>query len=136
MITPLVVATALFMENIDPRSFRTSLPAIAADLHRGPGGAEAGADGLSAFAGDVHSGEVAGRRQASAPRGILRGYSRLRPASIGVRCRRRRCRISWPPRILQGLGGAMMTPVGRLALLRSVPRSEIVRALAWLTVRR
>src|SRR5450631_2235582 len=32
------------------------------------------------------------------------------------------------------MGGAMMTPVGRLVLLRSIPRSEIVRALAWLTV--
>jgi EmrB/QacA subfamily drug resistance transporter len=37
-------------------------------------------------------------------------------------------------RVFQGLGGAMMVPVGRLVLLRSVPRSEIVRALAYLTI--
>jgi Major Facilitator Superfamily len=37
-------------------------------------------------------------------------------------------------RAVQGLGGAMMVPVGRLLLLRSVERSELVNALSYLTV--
>ena len=37
-------------------------------------------------------------------------------------------------RVVQGLGGAMMVPVGRLVLLRSVAKSELVAAMAWLTV--
>ena len=37
-------------------------------------------------------------------------------------------------RVFQGFGGAMMVPVGRLVLLRAVPKSELVRAMAWLTV--
>lgn len=37
-------------------------------------------------------------------------------------------------RALQGLAGAMMTPVGRVVLLRATPRSEIVRAMSILTV--
>lgn len=37
-------------------------------------------------------------------------------------------------RIIQGLGGAMMVPVGRLILLRSVPPSRIVAAMVWFTV--
>jgi len=37
-------------------------------------------------------------------------------------------------RVFQGLGGAMMVPVGRLVLLRSVPKSEMVDSLAYLTV--
>ncbi len=37
-------------------------------------------------------------------------------------------------RIVQGIGGAMMVPVGRLVLLRSVAKSELVAAMAWLTV--
>ncbi len=37
-------------------------------------------------------------------------------------------------RALQGLGGAMMVPVGRIILLRSIPKSELVEALAWLTI--
>ena len=37
-------------------------------------------------------------------------------------------------RILQGLGGAMMVPVGRLILLRSVPAALMVSAMVWFTV--
>ena len=37
-------------------------------------------------------------------------------------------------RIVQGVGGAMMVPVGRLLLLRSVAKSELVAAMAWLTI--
>ena len=37
-------------------------------------------------------------------------------------------------RFLQGMGGAMMVPVGRLVILRSVEKSQIVGALAYLTV--
>ncbi|MEO8531640.1 MAG: MFS transporter, partial [Deltaproteobacteria bacterium] len=37
-------------------------------------------------------------------------------------------------RTLQGIGGSMMTPVGRLIVLRGTPRGELVSALAWLTV--
>ncbi len=36
-------------------------------------------------------------------------------------------------RILQGAGGAMMVPVGRLVLLRTAARSELVSAMAWLS---
>jgi EmrB/QacA subfamily drug resistance transporter len=37
-------------------------------------------------------------------------------------------------RMVQGMAGAMMAPVGRLVLLRSVPKSELVRAMSWLTM--
>ncbi len=37
-------------------------------------------------------------------------------------------------RVLQGIGGAMMVPVGRLVLLRTVAKHELVSAMAWLTV--
>ncbi|TVT18640.1 MFS transporter [Amycolatopsis acidiphila] len=36
-------------------------------------------------------------------------------------------------RVLQGLGGAMMVPVGRLAVLRSTDRRDLIRAIAYLT---
>ena len=36
-------------------------------------------------------------------------------------------------RVVQGIGGAMMVPVGRLVLLRSVQKHELVAAMAWLT---
>ena len=37
-------------------------------------------------------------------------------------------------RLGQGLGGAMMLPVGRLVLLRSVPKDQLVSAMAWFLV--
>jgi EmrB/QacA subfamily drug resistance transporter len=37
-------------------------------------------------------------------------------------------------RVIQGFGGAMMTPVGRLILLRSFPRSDLVTAMNWMTI--
>jgi EmrB/QacA subfamily drug resistance transporter len=37
-------------------------------------------------------------------------------------------------RVIQGIGGAMMVPVGRLVILRSVSKAELVGSLAWLTV--
>src|SRR6187402_3069451 len=37
-------------------------------------------------------------------------------------------------RLLQGIGGAMMTPVGRLALVRSFPRAEMITAMNYVLI--
>jgi EmrB/QacA subfamily drug resistance transporter len=37
-------------------------------------------------------------------------------------------------RVLQGCGGAMMVPVGRLTLVRSFPKSELVRAMSFVAI--
>ena len=37
-------------------------------------------------------------------------------------------------RFLQGVGGAMMLPVGRLILLRVIPKRDMVSAMAWLSI--
>ena len=50
------------------------------------------------------------------------------------------CALSWDlsslvaGRFCQGLGGAMMLPVGRLILLRVIPKRELVSAMAWLSI--
>ncbi len=50
------------------------------------------------------------------------------------------CGFSWSlntlvaARVLQGLGGAMMTPVGRLIMLRSFARSELVTAMSYMAI--
>src|SRR5471030_820479 len=36
-------------------------------------------------------------------------------------------------RVMQGIGGAMMVPVGRLAVLRSTPKDQLIKAIATLT---
>src|SRR5690606_6124289 len=37
-------------------------------------------------------------------------------------------------RFLQGMGGAMMTPIARLVLVRITPRKQLVDAMAWLSI--
>ena len=37
-------------------------------------------------------------------------------------------------RVIQGIGGAMMVPVARLALLRAVPKANLVAAMTWVAV--
>ena len=37
-------------------------------------------------------------------------------------------------RIVEGMGGAMMTPVGRLILVRSVNKRELINAMVWVTL--
>src|ERR1700709_2439170 len=37
-------------------------------------------------------------------------------------------------RVIQGIGGAMMTPVGRLALVRTFPRSEMLAAMNFVVI--
>ena len=37
-------------------------------------------------------------------------------------------------RVLQGIGGAMLLPVGRLAVMRSVPREEFLRAMSFIAI--
>ena len=50
------------------------------------------------------------------------------------------CALAWDlsslvaGRFCQGLGGAMMLPVGRLILLRAIPKRELVSAMAWLSI--
>lgn len=34
-------------------------------------------------------------------------------------------------RVLQGVSGAMMVPVGRLAVLRTTEKKDLVRAISW-----
>lgn len=121
------------MENLDSTVLATSLPAIAVDLHEDPIALKLALTSylLSLAVFIPASGWAADRFGARTIfRGaivvftvgsVLCGFSSSLPAFVAAR-------------IFQGLGGAMMVPVGRLVLLRSVPRHEIVQALAYLTM--
>ena len=133
ILTALIVATALFMENMDGTVISTSLPAIAHDLHQDPIVLKLALTSymltLAVFI--PASGWVADRFGARTVfcsaivvftvGSILCGASTSLETLIGAR-------------VFQGLGGAMMVPVGRLVLLRSVEKSDLVDALAYLTV--
>ena len=133
ILVPLIVACALFMENLDATVLSTALPAIARDLHQSPIQLKLALTSylltLAVFI--PASGWVADRfgtrivfRLAIlifALGSALCGFAN----SIGTLV---------AARAFQGIGGAMMVPVGRLVILRTIPRSEFVGALAWLTM--
>jgi EmrB/QacA subfamily drug resistance transporter len=133
LLTALIIATALFMENMDGTVISTSLPAIAHDLHEDPIVLKLALTSymltLAVFI--PASGWVADRFGARTVfctaivvftlGSIMCGASSSLPTLIAAR-------------VFQGLGGAMMVPVGRLVILRSVPKSELVNAMAYLTV--
>lgn len=132
-IVPLVVATALFMENTDSTVIATSLPAIAADLGEDPIALKLA---LTAYLVSLAifipvSGWMADRFGA---RTIFRWA--LAVFMAGSLACAAADSLGWfvAARFLQGMGGAMMVPVGRLVLLRSVPKAELVQALAMLTI--
>ena len=133
MVVPLVAAAALFMENMDATVIATSLPAIARDLNEDPVILKlAFTSYLIALAVFIPiSGWAADRYGA---RNVFRGaivVFTLASAACGLANS-----LEWlvAARAAQGIGGAMMTPVGRLILLRSVPKNQLVQALAYLTV--
>jgi len=132
-LIPLIVACALFMENMDSTVIATSLPAIAADIGTSPLTLKLAITSylLSLAVFIPASGWTADRFGARAVFSVAIGVFMI--GSIG-------CAISTSvtdfviARTLQGVGGAMMTPVGRLVLLRSIDKSALVNAMAWVTV--
>jgi EmrB/QacA subfamily drug resistance transporter len=132
-LIPLIVATALFMENMDATVLATSLPAIAKDLSVNPINLKlALTTYLLALAVFIPaSGWMADRFGA---KNIFRAAMVV--FAIGsIACALSTGLVSLvAARVLQGMGGAMMTPVGRLIVLRTVPRAEIIGAIAWLSI--
>jgi EmrB/QacA subfamily drug resistance transporter len=132
-LLPLIVACALFIENMDSTVISTSLPAIASDLGADPIALKLALTTylLSLAVFIPVSGWVADRFGARPTFTTAIGVFLL--GSVA-------CAASGSlgelvaARFLQGMGGAMMVPVGRLVILRTVPKSELVQALSWLTI--
>src|ERR1044072_7661210 len=116
-LVPLIIAVALFMENMDSTIIATSLPAIAADIGANPLALKLAVTSylLSPAVFISASGWVADRFGARTVFRAAIGVFVI--GSIG-------CAFSSTlsqfvvARIIQGIGGAMMTPVRRLVLVR------------------
>jgi len=132
-ITPLILAVALFMEQMDSTVIATSLPAIAQDIGTSPVALKLAVTSyLVALAIFIPiSGWMSDRFGA---KNIFR--LAIVVFVIGsVACGFSNSIQSFVfSRFFQGIGGSMMTPVGRLLLVRGTPRSELVNAMAWLTI--
>jgi EmrB/QacA subfamily drug resistance transporter len=132
-IVPLIVACALFMENVDATVLVTALPSLARDLGEDPITLKLAVTsyvvGLGVFI--PICGWVADR---FGPRTVFR-------AAIGIfvvgslLCAAANSLFTFVlARFVQGIGGAMMVPVGRIIIFRSVARADFVRAVNYLTI--
>jgi EmrB/QacA subfamily drug resistance transporter len=131
-VVALIVAGAFFMEFLDGTVIATALPAMATDFGRPVVSLSVG---ISAYLLTLAvfiplSGWVADRY---GTRDVFAAAIAVFTAASMV-CGL--CDGLWPfvaARVLQGLGGAMMVPVGRLAVLRTTEKSALVGAIALLT---
>ena len=128
----LLVAGAIFMENLDGTVILTAMPQMARSFHVQPLDLNIGVSAyLLALAALIPaSGWVADRfgiRSVFAWAIII-----FTSASIlGGLCQN--LTLFTVARVLQGVGGAMMVPVGRLAVLRTTEKHELIRAIATIT---
>lgn len=132
-ITAMIVASALFMQNLDSTIVATALPAMAKSFHADPIHMSLALTSylLSLAVFIPASGWFADRFGSRTVfrvailiftiGSVLCGLSHTLAQLIGAR-------------ILQGIGGSMMVPVGRLLLLKSVRRRDMLAATSWLTM--
>jgi EmrB/QacA subfamily drug resistance transporter len=133
ILVPLVVACAMFMQNLDSTVIATALPTIARSLDESPLRLNVAITcyllslavfiPISGWTAD----RFGARRVFSAAIVVFTlgsigcGSANSLPALVAAR-------------IVQGMGGAMMVPVGRLVLLRTVEKSDLVRAMSYVSV--
>ena len=129
-IISLIVGCAIFLEQVDGTVLATALPTMARDFHvSAPAMSVAVTSYLLALAILIPvSGAIADRFGAKRVfnssiavfiiGSILCSLTNSLPMMVGAR-------------LLQGMGGAMMAPVGRLVILRTVERRHLVSSMSW-----
>lgn len=128
----LLVAGAMFMENLDGTVIATAIPQMAVSFHVQPAELNVGISAylltlavfipISGWAAD----RFGARTVFSAAIGAFTLSSILCGMSAGLA-------EFVLLRILQGIGGAMMVPVGRLIVLRNTRKSDLIAAIAYIT---
>jgi EmrB/QacA subfamily drug resistance transporter len=132
-LVPFVVACALFMQNLDSTVIATALPAIAHALGVSPLRLNLAITcyllSLAVFI--PISGWVADRF--GARRVFIGAIVVFTLGSVACGAAHSLAQLV-AARILQGIGGALMVPVGRLVLVRTVEKSELVRAMSFVAM--
>jgi EmrB/QacA subfamily drug resistance transporter len=132
-LLPGLIAVAFFMESLDTTILNTGVPTIAAALHVAPLSMKSvlASYTLSLAVFIPISGWMADRF----------GTRRVFASAIGIfTLGSFLCGISShihmlvACRILQGCGGAMMVPVGRLTMVRTFAKSELIRAMSFVAI--
>ncbi|MEJ1968520.1 MAG: DHA2 family efflux MFS transporter permease subunit [Rhizomicrobium sp.] len=132
-LLPWLVAVAFFMESLDTTILNTAVPAISQALHVAPLSMKAvlASYTLSLAVFIPISGWMADRfgtrRVFASAIGLFTLGSFLCGISSDIH-------LLVACRILQGCGGAMMVPVGRLTLVRTFAKSELVRTMSFVSI--
>ena len=132
-LLPWLVAVAMFMESLDTTILNTAVPAIATALKVGPLSMKAvlASYTLSLAVFIPISGWMADRygtrRVFASAIGIFTLGSLLCGISTNIH-------VLVACRVLQGCGGAMMVPVGRLTLVRTFSKSELLSAMSFISI--
>ena len=130
---PWIAAMAFFMQSLDATILNTALPAIAASLNRSPLAMQSAVISYTLTVAMLIpvSGWLADRF--GTRKVFIAAVSLFTLGSLA-------CALSDTLtmlvlfRVIQGIGGAMMMPVARLALLRAYPRSELLPVLNFVTM--
>ena len=132
-LLPWLVAVAFFMESLDTTILNTAVPTIAAALHVAPLSMKAALTSytLSLAVFIPVSGWMADRYGTRRVFATAIGIFILGSFLCGVAGS---IHLLVAARILQGCGGSMMVPVGRLTLVRTFERSELVRVLSFVAI--
>lgn len=130
---PWVVATALFMEQLDSTIVNTAVPAIAASFNVAPLSLKAVVASyiLSLAVCIPVSGWMADRFGTRRVFGIAVVVFTLSSLLCGLSLN---VPMLVSARILQGMGAAMMMPVGRLTIIRTFPKAELLKAMNFVII--
>ncbi len=132
-LVPLVVAAGFLMEQLDATIITTAIPQMAASLGETPLRLNLAITSyvLSLAIFIPISGWVADR---FGTRNVICAAYVLFTTGSVLCASATNLETLVAMRVLQGLGGAMMNPVGRLILFRSFPKAELVRAMTYVSV--
>ena len=132
-VTALIIASALFMEQLDSTVLATALPTMARYFDVSPPHMSVALTSylLSLAVLIPASGHVADRFGA---RTVFSGAIVIFTLSSILCAQAPNLPLLVAARLMQGAGGAMMIPVGRLVLLRSVDKADLVSAMSWFLV--
>jgi EmrB/QacA subfamily drug resistance transporter len=132
-VLPWLVAVAFFMQSLDTTILNTAVPSIARALDIAPLSMKAVLSSytLSLAVFIPISGWMANRFGTRRVFASAIGVFTLGSLLCGLS---RNIHLLVACRVLQGCGGAMMVPVGRLTMVRTFAKSELVRAMSFVAI--
>jgi len=132
-LLPWLVAVAFFMQALDTTILNTAVPAIAHALDVAPLSMKAVAASYTlALAVFIPiSGWMADRFGTRRVFAAAIGFFALGSLLCGLS---NNIHLLVVCRVIQGIGGAMMVPVGRLTMVRTFPKSELIRAMSFVAI--